>query len=230
MSGYVNANEAGKFASDGDASTKWCCTSANSWIEYRFDKPVTVLRWGLLNAGCESLDMITRSFKVQYYADGRWNDIFTSTDNTTNRLSGSVEAVEASRFRLFVAKGEQGGNTARIYEFSLYGRYADESGIADITTAPEYGIELKGNTPNPCHGSTSVLFRGPDYLRDVVMHVYDLTGRRVMTSRLEHSVDAAGYRRADVELSLIPGCYIYRLEGVCEGRTVVSDAARLICK
>ena len=38
VSGYVNANEAGKFASDGDASTKWCCTSANSWIEYRFDK------------------------------------------------------------------------------------------------------------------------------------------------------------------------------------------------
>lgn len=230
VSGYVNANEAGKFASDGDASTKWCCTSANSWIEYRFNKPVTVLRWGLLNAGCEGLDKITRSFKVQYYADGRWNDIFTSTDNTTNRLSGSVEAVEASRFRLFVAKGEQGGNTARIYEFSLYGRYADESGIADITVAPEYGIELKGNTPNPCHGSTSVLFRGPDYLRDVVMHVYDLTGRRVMTSRLEHSADAAGYRRADVEISLIPGCYIYRLEGVCEGRTVVSDAARLICK
>lgn len=126
--------------------------------------------------------------------------------------------------------GEQGGNTARIYEFSLYGRYADESGIADITAAPEYGIELKGNTPNPCHGSTSVLFRGPAYLRDVVMHVYDLTGRRVMTSRLEHSADAAGYRRDDVEFSLIPGCYIYRLEAVCEGRTVVSDAARLICK
>ena len=108
---------------------------------------------------------ITTEACTQYYADGRWNDIFTSTDNTTNRLSGSVEAVEASRFRLFVAMGEQGGNTARIYEFSLYGRYADESGIADITAAPEYGIELKGNTPNPCHGSTSVLFRPYFYRR-----------------------------------------------------------------
>lgn len=81
--GSVNASEAPAKANDGEVSTKWCSTSANSWLEYRFNDDVVVNRWALLNAGIEGLGMITRDFKVQYYDGGAWKTSATSHRTAT---------------------------------------------------------------------------------------------------------------------------------------------------
>ncbi len=232
VSGKVNDSEDGRFAADGDSSTKWCCTSSNSWLEYAFDEPVTVLRWSLLNAGCEGLDKISRRFKVQYHDGSSWKDIDVVTDNTANRVSRTVGAVQATRFRLQVNEGEQGGATARIYEFSLYGRRASESGISTVAApAGSRTITLAGNAPNPCSDFTTVSFSAPEALSDVTMHVYDLTGRHAATVALDAQPARGGLWSAPCTLTLSSGCYIYTLEAVGEtGARLTSDASRLIIR
>ena len=183
--GYVNASEAPHLANDGITDTKWCCTSANSWLEYSFNEDVVVNRWALLSAGLEGLDKITRDFKVQYHDGSKWNDISAVTMNTDNYLSAAVSPVTAKRFRLSVGAGEQGGNTARIYEFALYGHIKDNSGIADVTVHDVHNsIELLGSYPNPCHGEAEIRYSVPEGTSALRLEVYDMTGKALQSIAL----------------------------------------------
>ena len=228
QSGQVNQSEAGKMAADLNASTKWCCTSANGWLEYRYDEPVIVSRWALLSAGTEGLDKITRNFKVQAYLNNQWTDIESITDNTDNLVDHTIQPVTASRFRLSVSMGEQGGNTARIYEFALYGQ-KESAGIEGVMTDSKSALTLEGNYPNPCTaGQTSVKYTCPEGCEAMAIEVYDLSGRTIRHQALPAAVSTQG--SVEVSLGLSAGIYLYRLTGVSNGYRVASNAMRMIVK
>lgn len=229
--GYTNSAEAPALANDGDGTTKWCSTSANSWLEYSFNEDVIVNRWALLNAAIESVDMVTRDFKVQYYEGGSWKNISEISSNTDNYISTAVNPVTARRFRLLVNKGEQGGNTARIYEFALYGHINDGSGIESVCAAPAgFGVELLGNYPNPCHGEAEVRYRVPEGTSSLTLEVYDLAGKALQSIPLPVNDGTAGEYRSRVVFNLGEGLYLYRITGSCAGTIMHSLTKKLQIK
>ncbi len=230
--GYVNSGEAPALANDGEVDTKWCSTSANSWLEYSFNKDVVVNRWALLSAGIEGLGQITRDFNVQYYEGGTWKNISNITSNSDNYVTVSVNPVTARRFRLQVKAGEQGGgNTARIYEFALYGHDKEESGVDHVSvSAAECGIELLGNYPNPCHGEAEVRYRVPEGTSALALEVYDMAGKALQTIALPVNGGNAGEYSAHVTFSLGEGLYLYRITGICTGTQMQSVSKRLLIK
>lgn len=231
-SAYVNSSEAPAKANDGDIASKWCSTSANSWLEYSFDKDVVVDGWALLNAGIEGMGQITRSFSVQYYEGGVWRNISSITDNEDNYVLTSVNPVTARRFRLQVHTGEQGGgNTARIYEFALYGHVKDESGVDHVSvSATAGGIELLGNYPNPCHGEAEVRYRVPEGTSALSLEVYDMAGKALQNISLPVNDGNAGEYSSHVSFALGEGLYLYRITGICAGAKVQSVSKRLLIK
>lgn len=229
--GYVNASEAPHLANDGITDTKWCCTSANSWLEYSFNEDVVVNRWALLSAGLEGLDKITRDFKVQYHDGSKWNDISAVTMNTDNYLSAAVSPVTAKRFRLSVGAGEQGGNTARIYEFALYGHIKDNSGIVDVTVHDVHNsIELLGSYPNPCHGEAEIRYSVPEGTSALRLEVYDMMGKALQSIALPVNDGNGGDYSANVTFTSGVGICLCRLTGIVAGVEISSSAKRLIIK
>lgn len=231
-SGYVNNSESPAKANDGDSFSKWCCTSANGWLEYSFDKDVVVNRWALLNAAVESLDMVTRDFTVQYYDGSTWKTLSNVAGNTDNYVSRSVNPVTASRFRLQVSVGGQGGDrTARIYEFALYGHYVDGSGIENVTAvSADCAIELLGNMPNPCNGEADVQYTVPEGMSDLVLNVYDLTGKLLQRTSLPVNDGNAGTYRSRVAFAISEGMYLYILVGTCNDIQIQSNSKKLLVK
>lgn len=228
---YVNSSEAPSRANDEDIATKWCSTSANSWLEYTFNEDVVVERWALLNAAIEGSGMITRDFSVQYYdSNNTWRDISTVVGNEENYLSVPVNPVTARRFRLQVKAGEQnGGNTARIYEFALYGRTKDEVGVdAVIFSDTEMDIDLQGIFPNPFHGNGKVHYSVPQGVTDLTLEVYDMSGRHLISTPLPDTDGNAGQYTADVHLDLDKGIYLYRITGCRAGTMMHSVTKRLL--
>lgn len=230
--GWVNSSEDPRMAFDGDISTKWCSTSANSWIEYRFTDDVVVNRWALLNGAIEGIGSITRDFTISYYDSnsGTWKDISAITNNSNNYISQAVNPVTARRFRLQVKAGEQnGGNTARIYEFALYGHAKDEAGIDNVNFATiGADIELRGITPNPFTGVGTVSYSVPDGSDGLSLELYDTTGRLVHRSSLPSTDGVAGEYTSPINLSLAHGLYLYRVTGNRSGRTIWSSTKRVL--
>ena len=160
----TGSNEAGKFANDRDAVTKWCAAGSQSqtpYLQYTFAEPVRVDRWMVLCAARESGGYVAEAFKLQYQADDKsWVDFDDISNNQTNKVSRTLsEPVTATAFRLQMVHGEQGdGSTTRIYEFALYGQTASEyeDGIEPIQI-PKFKIQ---------NGA----------------EVYDLSGRKIDSS------------------------------------------------
>lgn len=229
-SGYVNSSESPAKANDGDAFTKWCCTSANGWLEYRFNKDVVVDRWALVNAALEGLDKITSDFTVQYYDGSDWKTVSNIAGNTDNYVSRAVNPVTGRRFRLQVSVGEQGGGkTARIYEFALYGHTVDPSGIENVAVAStDHTIKLHGYTPNPCYGETDVHYTLPEGMSNLVMNVYDLTGKFLQSTSLPVNGGNAGNYISHVSYGMSKGTYLCRLVGTCAGMPVQSESKKLL--
>lgn len=227
-SSFVNVNESPEKANDGDSFTKWCCTAANGWLEYRFEKDVIVDRWALLNAAIESQDLVTRDFNVQYFDGSTWKTISNVSGNTDNYVSQSVNPVTARRFRLQINAGEQGGGrTARIYEFALYGREADASGIENVIAATGANdIELLGNYPNPCHGEADIRYSLPEGVSELVLKVYDLTGKALQSIELPVDGGAAGSYSSHVTFNLGEGLYLYQLAGSSNGGKQIQSASK----
>lgn len=230
QSGQVNSNEAGKCAADRDTETKWCCTSANGWLEYRFNSPVEVSRWKILNAGCEGKNKITRSFKVQYYDNGTWKTIESITGNTENIVDHVITPVTASRFRLQIGEGEQGGVTARIYEFGLYGRSA--SGVEGISLDNRVNaIVVDGNYPNPCRDFTKIRYTVPEGVSDITLAVFDLTGKELDHQILNPGTSAGEYVcESQYVPTMSAGMYLCRLQGTLRGSAIYSNTFKLIVK
>lgn len=139
-SGQTNTAERGAMVADLDPYTKWCDnSSANKWVQYTFNKDVEVCQMELLLAASEGDHYVAREFRLQCFQSNRWVDVLTVTDNTENRLLLGVEKVKGRRFRLFMDKPEQNGQTARVYTFNLYGNDATGTSIKDVATSAHEG-------------------------------------------------------------------------------------------
>ncbi|MCM1449120.1 MAG: discoidin domain-containing protein [Clostridiales bacterium] len=227
---YTNSNEKPALANDGEIGTKWCSTAANSWIEYSFRNEVVVNRWAMLNAAIESTDMITRDFNVQYYDNGSWKNISTVTANSDNYLSVTVNPVTARRFRLQVKAGEQnGGNTARIYEFALFGHAKDEAGVDNVYMAvTDHAIQLHGITPNPSNGAGSVSYSVPAGSTHLALEIYDMSGRQLQRVALPDNGGNGGDYTQSISLTPGKGLYLYRITGARAGSVIQSATKRLL--
>lgn len=127
-------NEGAAKANDGDITTKWCVLSSQSatpYLEYQFNNTVEVCSYMLLNAGIESMDYVTRDYRIQRFdeATSQWVDVDIVTQNIENRIERGFAPFEAKKVRLQIEQGENSGTTTRVYEFVLYGK--------DIATAIE---------------------------------------------------------------------------------------------
>lgn len=129
------ANEGAAKANDQNTSTKWCVLGNQShtpYLEYDFNEEVEICQWMVLNAGIENADYITRSYKLQRYTDeGRWEDMDVVEDNTDNKTLRGVEAFRTRKVRLQIMQGEKNGHTTRVYEFTVYGKTAEETAIEE---------------------------------------------------------------------------------------------------
>ena len=152
--------EAGSKASDEDPTTKWCVLGAQSqtpYLEYLMRDTVVVTRWMVLGAARESGDYVAKSFRLQYQADdGTWVDADAVDGNQVNKVERILpQPITATRVRLQMIQGEQGGYTTRIYEFAVYGHLKDDDPL---------GICPEGTDTPPRRGTEDC---------------YDLTGRRM---------------------------------------------------
>ncbi len=132
-------NEAAKNAADGDITTKWCVTSGQSespWLEYQFSEPVEVCSYLLFNAGLESIDWVTRDYRVQYFDEesNQWIEADKVTENIENKVEHGVTPFLAKKIRLQIDHGEHSGTTTRVYEFMLFGKTSGELAIQEVGT------------------------------------------------------------------------------------------------
>lgn len=204
-SGTANeATEVGKFAADGNPETKWCDNTQSEenypWLEYKYNDSVTVSRWAVLGAlGIEQPNDLLRDFKLQYCFEStngnnqpieEWRDIDGITENKDNQIVRLISApVTAKRFRLYVTKGEQGGNkTPRVYEFTLFGSKASShSGIKAraAAAAPSFDSYYVVEATNSGY-EIGGLNTGVDSIEtdaDAEAEYYDLQGMRVANPR-----------------------------------------------
>ncbi len=140
----IKSEEGAAKANDGDITTKWCVTGSQSetpYLEYQFDNPVEVCSYMLFNAGIESIDWVTRDFRIQRYDEesAQWVDVDVVTQNIENKVMRAFTPFTTKKVRLQVEHGENSGTTTRVYEFAIYGKTQDASGIintgADSQTA-----------------------------------------------------------------------------------------------
>lgn len=125
-SGENNASERAELALDDNLATKWCDVSDASpkYLAVDLGSEQTVHGWTVMHASMESLDYTTKAYSLQVRTtpDEEWKTVDTVSDNTemeTDRLLS--KPVQARYVRLLVTKPDQrGGNTVRIYEFSVY--------------------------------------------------------------------------------------------------------------
>ncbi|MGN0068227.1 MAG: glycoside hydrolase family 38 C-terminal domain-containing protein [Prevotella sp.] len=228
---YANSSEKGDFAADNNAATKWCAKDTQSktpWLEYDYPEPVEVCKWMVLNAGCEQTGYISKAFKLQYYDNGSWKDADEVSDNTENKVvRGMSEPIKASRFRLQMVQGEQNGYTTRIYEFALYGKNDNTTGIGSTETVDgNYPIRLMGNYPNPFRESTTVQCELPDGMQKVYVEVFDLMGKKV--SDRPFQTKGQGLCSFTWTPDIPAGLYLYRVSSRKEGRILYSNTKRLV--
>lgn len=125
-SGQVNDRENAAFAIDENLTTKWCDVSDKQpkYVAVDLGKTETLNGWKVAHAGAEEASYITKEYSLQVKSaeNEEWKTIDTVSgnmeDETDRRLTPSVKA----RFvRLHISQPDQsGGNTCRIYEFSVY--------------------------------------------------------------------------------------------------------------
>ncbi len=130
----IKSEEGATMANDGDITTKWCVTGSQSetpYLEYQFDNPVEVCSYMLFNAGMESIDWVTRDFRVQRYDEesAQWVDVDVVTQNIENKVERGFTPFTAKKVRLQIDHGENSGTTTRVYEFAIYGKIQDATGI-----------------------------------------------------------------------------------------------------
>lgn len=159
--------EAGKYANDQDASTKWCVTESQSktpYLQYTFSKPVRIDKWMVLGAARESGGYTPSAFKLQYLGtDGTWIDADQVDDNQLNKVIRQVSPFTTSKVRLQMIQGEQNGYVTRINEFAVYGM-----------TEEDY--------------ETDVLLPSPANEAEEATPTYDLSGRKVNPDGLHKGI------------------------------------------
>lgn len=112
-------------AADGMGNSKWVSTAAApNWLQVDMGASYEISRWVVKHAGYngESSSYNTKDYKLQISSDGvNFIDVDTMTGNAANLTDRNVSAI-GRYVRLYVTAGQQdGGSTARIFDFEVYG-------------------------------------------------------------------------------------------------------------
>lgn len=227
-SAQINENESAQMAADLDVMTKWCVTSSQTpWLEYHFSEPKEICKWMVLNAGSESMDWISRAFKLQRYENGNWIDVDVVQDNTENKVVRGVTPFTTDRVRLQMIQGEQSGYTTRIYEFAVYGKNNETTGIQSVSNTLSNHLRLYGNFPNPCHNSTTIQYSLPEGTTSLEMLVYTQSGQLIKKQTLPYQ-QGQTLQSYHWSGNLLPNIYFYRLSATVKRKMVMSDTQKLV--
>lgn len=147
-SGQTNNAEAPIYAADDDLNTKWCDDKSDmKWIEYRFDKPMTISAWRVTNAYREGINRVASEYYLQRITHQGWVDVDGIEKNTINTTDRTLEQpIVTEGVRLRYAHAEQDLEklmVARLYDFKVFGHEATDEEIDNtsmvISRIPTYG-------------------------------------------------------------------------------------------
>lgn len=107
-------------------NSKWCAVGdLPHWLDIDFEKEVIINKVVIKHAeaGYESPDWNTQSFKIQVSLDGEtWKDVVKVENNTKGITEHSFSPVNARYLRFYIERPTQvGDSAARIYEVEVYG-------------------------------------------------------------------------------------------------------------
>ncbi|WP_219638788.1 discoidin domain-containing protein [Cohnella sp. CFH 77786] len=134
-------------AVDGMGTSKWVSTAAApNWLQVDLGASYDISRWVVKHAGFngENSSYNTKDYKLQISTDGvNFIDADAVTGNTANLTDRNVSAT-GRYVRLYVTAGQQdGGSTARIVDFEVYGL----TDIAMNRTASANAYNLPSEAP-----------------------------------------------------------------------------------
>jgi len=134
------------------------------------------------HGGIESVNYITKDFKIQRLEGTQWIDVDVITGNTLNTTNRSVTPFTAQKVRLYITNSGS-DNAARIYEFQLFGHNPTE--VNEISSKEKPSITV---SPNPVTSeSFDVQLSGFDEDTDVLVTITDSNGREVYRSKRDNS-------------------------------------------
>ena len=127
-SGYVNSNEAPKFAVDGNFNTKWCATGPaphDITIDLGSEQLISEVYMAHAEKGNESPDMNTMWYTIETSTDGKTFELVSEVKkNTAKETLDTFKPVKARYVKVTAIKPTQGADTAvRIYEIQVRGLY-----------------------------------------------------------------------------------------------------------
>lgn len=135
VSGKTADKEDGRFALDGNITTKWCCKEVQSssspdfWLEIDLGDVYQLNKWVVKHASQSGIagelpSYDTKDFKLQVKVGDEWLDIDNVINNTDPITTRTTSMFEGQYIRLYITKPVQDNapaKTTRIYEFELYG-------------------------------------------------------------------------------------------------------------
>ena len=125
-SGYVNSNEAPRFAVDGNLQTKWCATGPaphDITIDLGHEQLIAEVYMAHAEKGNESPDMNTMWYTIETSNDGKTFELVKEVKkNTEKETLDTFKPVKARYVKVTAIKPTQGADTAvRIYEIQVRG-------------------------------------------------------------------------------------------------------------
>lgn len=116
-----------KNAIDGNTfeiNSRWLSdTSATPhWLEIDFGTPKLFTRIELYTGEVHSIDYILRNFSFQYWNGSEWKDVpdAAKRDNLVENPKFTFSILTAQKVRLYVMKGSNIDNIARVYELKIF--------------------------------------------------------------------------------------------------------------
>ena len=183
-SGQISNAESAAMAIDGDETTKWCQNiNLAKWLVIDLKSRMKICEWRVKHAAIESLDYITKDFKLQKQVGTQWVDVDVVTGNTLNTTDRLVTPFEAQKVRLYITDSGN-DDAARIYEFQVFG----ETSTVGLNELKSTGNPTLKIFPNPVTDkSLNIQLSGFDTENKVSVTLTNINGKKVYQSSLKNS-------------------------------------------
>lgn len=178
-SGQTGAPERAEMAIDGDESTKWCQNiSSDKWLVIDLGSNRKICEWRVKHAAMESIDYVTKDFKLQRLQGTQWIDVDEVKGNTLNTTDRKVTPFIARKVRLYITDPGN-DNAARIYEFQVFG----DTQITGMNNLKSAGSPSVNVFPNPVTSKNlNVQLNGFDDDNHVAVTLTNINGKKIFYS------------------------------------------------
>jgi hypothetical protein len=117
-------------------SSRWVSDSSRSphWLAIDFGKPKPFTRIELYTGESHNFDYLLRDFALQYWSGSEWKDIegAQKKNNLVENPRFTFAEVTAAKVRLYVMKGSNVDNIARVYELKIFSQPRLDSGRGEF--------------------------------------------------------------------------------------------------